>query len=89
MLLLEIPITQEDIDSGQQRDYSLCPLALALNRITGQEVSVHYNLFLVYTSKREDQWCEFRLDSMAKDFVHAFDAGDVVHPTTVTATLSP
>lgn len=89
MLVLEIPITQEDIDRGQQRSYSLCPLALAVTRLTGQETEVHCSRFLIFTPQKEGQGCEFKLDRAAKDFVHAFDSGDAVHPITVIATMSP
>jgi hypothetical protein len=74
-----VEVTAEDIESGWRGDCSLCPLALAFQRIPGFN-RARVSSARVYPRPTES----IRLPYPAQEFIRAFDAGVSVQPFSFT-----
>lgn len=69
-----IRVTQKDIDKGCVADGGNCPVARALKRV------FHTYKVGVYGSEIGIRNRVFRVPTVARKFINAFDSGTVVHP---------
>lgn len=83
---LKIEVTQDDIEQGTKRNCNLCPIALAITRVTGKQCFVIPEKIEVYTTlSRVSRVLFYRPTKEAVDFMCAFDDGEEVQPFTFTA----
>lgn len=77
---MTITITESDIANGQSSACTLCPIALALERATGERwfVGTKGVTLLVHLGDPEGTWS--LLPDAARAFVQAFDKGQSVEP---------
>lgn len=79
MSTVKIDVTQEDIDSGVQCSTMRCPIAIALQRATGNDnVSVGAQ-FAVIHQDGEDEIVD--LPSQAVEFISRYDSGKYANVT--------
>ena len=72
-MLVDIAVTQEDIDNGIRGSGSMCPVALAVRRRTGDiNVSVYSRGVLFFNRSSS---LVAQLPSTARAFISAFDSG--------------
>ena len=79
-----VEVTQRDIDDGEPRNCYMCPVALALQRVTGLSVDVDgpiLYLFPMHASKL--LYCYAPVPVRA--FMNRFDTGKPVQPFTFEA----
>lgn len=75
-----IKVTQEDIDGGITDDMRLCPIALAVRRITKEDlVEVDENTIYIETIIGRSPKL-YKTSKTAKKFIQDFDAGEKVKP---------
>jgi len=72
---MRIEVTAEDIKNGVFTDCRSCPVALALDRHTGDWWSVGTS-----TATRIETGARFLLPPSACRWIHNFDCGDPVEP---------
>lgn len=78
MNAIEISVTAEDIKQGEPCNGILCPVARAIERITGLSLKVGIE-FVEFSDGREAA-----LPKIAQDFIWRFDVKDPVEPFTFT-----
>lgn len=71
---LEIKVTPEDIADGKPLDTEHCPVALAVQRITGRTADVHYRWLFVEGLGRG------LIPADVTDHICQFDDGDGMEP---------
>lgn len=83
---LEITVTQEDIDLGNQTNCEYCPIARAASRITGKDVWVGTTIFNVRAVDSKE--ITYNLPLAAEVFIQQFDrlGPSAVKPFTFVAT---
>lgn len=69
----KIDVTQDDINTGKRINAYSCPIALAMNRVTGKQCSVSSDEAVVWND--HEQVMTGRLPSDARRFVLDFDSG--------------
>jgi hypothetical protein len=74
---MKIKVTQEDIDNGQRKSCSCCPVALAMKRVLDIDVKVGDNKFVLTSS---DEFTILELPKEARIFIDAFDNDELVEP---------
>ena len=76
---MKIEVTQKDIDKGVQGEYTLCPIALAVKRITNfKRVYVNgKSIDVLQTAKAAKS---YELPKKAQTFVKRFDRQEPVKP---------
>lgn len=77
-------IQQSDIDQGTRCSSDNCPIARAIERETGKQVSVTKDTIVIWDARGFDT-IETPPKSVTR-FVEAFDAGDPVEPFSFRAT---
>lgn len=70
-----IEVTQADINKGRKADCRLCPIALAIKRVTGCPVEVRCHN---YSKEWQHNWKQ--LPVVAREFILHFDRGDNTQP---------
>lgn len=73
---MKIEVTARDIEKGLPEDKCGCPVALAIRRATGLEVSVWCSMSVKVGREYID------LPDEAEDFINRFDQGEPVQPFT-------
>lgn len=74
---MQIKVTQRNINQGVRKSATCCPIANALKDAGFYGVNVGESIVYANSNK-------YILTPGSSAFVKAFDAGDEVHPTTVT-----
>ena len=72
--LMQIEITQDDIDNGERGRTDRCPIALALRRVPGAERTSAGRISCTINNK------VYRMSAAAQRFVVAFDHDKPVRP---------
>lgn len=92
--VLEITVTKDDIKNGVKQNCGKCPIALAMQRVLGEdvEVNVKYTMAHIYrkhkTDEDKDYMCShlysYILPMDARNFISEFDQGHPVSPINLT-----
>lgn len=69
----KIDVTQDDINTGKRINAYSCPIALAMNRVTGKQCSVSSHEWVVWNDHEQEMTGRLPLD--ASRFVRDFDYG--------------
>lgn len=74
---MKITVTQEDIENGEPRRCSLCPIALAISRAFthGEFISIGAGGFWSINGERQP-----KLPKIVEDWIRSFDKNETVEP---------
>ena len=70
---MKITVTQKDIDNGRPGLGDMCPIALAVKRLTRK--SIHVGAGLMTVGVRRNSKSLYELPWIARNFIHSFDNG--------------
>lgn len=76
--MIEINVTQEDINKGIKSDCSKCPIALAANRVIPNGALAVGGASITYWNEKEA--ISILLPEIALKFIRDFDSGRKVKP---------
>jgi hypothetical protein len=76
-MILNIKVTQEDIDCGKRDSIYACPVALAAERL-GFRATV--GLWSIDLNVSDWMWWRYKLPPDVRNFINAFDHSEPVAP---------